>query len=184
MLTVAKPFVVWAIYPAALDWLGGNHLLAALACLALIVLISHRNLRRGFLIDWTAVAYFAAVIVVDGLAGSPKVLDYPLILISATYTVVTAASLALGRPYTLQYARECTPEEFWNDEIFLAINRHLTLIWIGIFLASFVLSALAVLMPDQWPLFVIARNVMIAVGLVLPDQYPNFYLRRIGQTDA
>lgn len=178
MLSIAKPFIVWAAYPALIEQFGGDHMRAALACLALIIVISFDNLRRGFIIDWTAVAFFLVVSAVEFTLGRQWIFSQPLILISATYALVATGSLLLGKPYTLQYARQRTPEDYWSESSFVTINYHLTAMWTAIFLASLVLSSLAAALPDYWPIFVIARNSLIAIGLVVPDQYPEFYLRK------
>lgn len=47
------------------------------------------------------------------------------------------ALLCLGSllfvPFTEEYARESVPREFWSSPRFKAINRHLTLVWAGVF---------------------------------------------------
>ncbi len=184
MISIAKPFIIWAAYPALINYFEGDYVLAAFACLALIITVSFDNLRRGFVIDWTAVAFFVTVPLLDYMLGGSWLFARPLILISAIYTLVAAGSLFIGRPYTLQYARERTPEEFWSEGSFLTINYHLTFMWTLIFLASFILSALAVYLPDYWPVFVLVRNSLIAIGLVVPDQYPDYFLRKKAGSDV
>ncbi|WP_416409753.1 hypothetical protein [Agrobacterium rosae] len=184
MLSIAKPFIIWAAYPALVDYFSGDHSRAALVCLALVIFISFDNLRRGFIIDWTAVAFFIAVLVLEVTLEPLWILTYPLVLISGLYTIVAAFSLLAGKPYTLQYARERTPEPYWFEESFITINYHLTGMWIAIFFASFVLSVLAAIFPNYWPIFVLARDCLIAIGLVVPDQYPDYYLRRKARADA
>ena len=38
-------------------------------------------------------------------------------------------SLAIGMPFTLQYAREQTPREFWATPQFKSANRLISLVW-------------------------------------------------------
>ncbi|KZL24684.1 hypothetical protein [Pseudovibrio sp. WM33] len=184
MISIAKPFIVWAAYPSLIDYFLGDVVLAAYACLALTVVVSFDNLRRGFLIDWTAIVFFLAVPAFHYMLGGSWLFEHPLLLISAIYTLVASGSLFIGKPYTLQYARERTPEEFWAEEIFLTINYHLTLMWTLIFLSSFILSVLAVSFPDYWPIFALTRNSLIAIGLVIPDQYPDYYLQKRAGSDV
>ncbi len=47
--------------------------------------------------------------------------------------VIVAVSLLINRPFTLQYARESVPQEFWSSPLFLATNRHITAAWAGAF---------------------------------------------------
>jgi hypothetical protein len=46
---------------------------------------------------------------------------------------IVLVSLAIGRPFTLQYARERVPEQFWALPIFITTNRILTAAWAAAF---------------------------------------------------
>lgn len=46
------------------------------------------------------------------------------------------ASLALGRPFTLPYARETTPPGLWHLPQFVAVNKAVTALWGVVFLAG------------------------------------------------
>jgi hypothetical protein len=42
---------------------------------------------------------------------------------------IVLVSLAIGRPFTLQYAREQIPQQFWTSPIFITTNRIITAVW-------------------------------------------------------
>ena len=46
---------------------------------------------------------------------------------------IALVSLAIDRPFTLQYARERVPEQFWGLPIFLTTNRIITAVWAATF---------------------------------------------------
>jgi hypothetical protein len=46
---------------------------------------------------------------------------------------IVLVSLAIGRPFTIQYAREQVPEVFWASPIFASVNRAITWVWAGAF---------------------------------------------------
>jgi hypothetical protein len=50
--------------------------------------------------------------------------------------VVVALSMLFRMPFTIQYAREETPREFWNAPVFLRINYTITGVWGLAFLVS------------------------------------------------
>jgi hypothetical protein len=53
---------------------------------------------------------------------------------SATGLVAIAVvSLAIGRPFTLQYARERVPEPVWALPVFHTTNRLITTVWAAAF---------------------------------------------------
>jgi hypothetical protein len=53
--------------------------------------------------------------------------------VDAGLLAIVLVSLAIGRPFTLQYARERVPEQFWDSPIFMAVNRAITWVWAGAF---------------------------------------------------
>ena len=46
---------------------------------------------------------------------------------------IVLVSLAIGMPFTLQYARESVPHEFWTSPIFMTTNRRITGVWAAAF---------------------------------------------------
>lgn len=46
---------------------------------------------------------------------------------------IALVSLAIDRPFTLQYARERVPEQYWGLPIFLITNRIITGVWAATF---------------------------------------------------
>jgi len=61
--------------------------------------------------------------------------------------VIVLVSLAIGRPFTLQYARERVPEQFWASPIFLAVNRVITAVWAASFAVLVAADAAAEYVP-------------------------------------
>ena len=45
---------------------------------------------------------------------------------------IVLVSLAIGAPFTLQYARERVPKEYWASPLFLATNQRITGVWGGL----------------------------------------------------
>ena len=80
------------------------------------------------------------------------VVDCGLLLIAAT-------SMAIRNPFTLQYAREQTPQEFWNTPLFIRTNYIITAVWTLVFLATTAADATATF-NKKFPL-----SLDIGVGL-------------------
>jgi uncharacterized membrane protein len=109
-----------------------------------------------------ALAAAAVTTVRQFLSGSPKILDtvtfaffvfvtvgvigfgwtvlgtYMTLLVNVTLTAIAWGSLLAGTPFTIQYAREQVPQEFWRSPLFIRINQVITAVW-GL---AFFLSAL------------------------------------------
>jgi hypothetical protein len=74
--------------------------------------------------------------------------------------VIVLVSLAIRRPFTLQYARESVPREYWTQPLFVHINYVITAVWSAAFAAIFGSDVAWVLHPN------LPTAVMIAVTLV------------------
>ena len=108
------------------------------AALALLICVAGAAVGiRPKLLDIAAIIFFAALSVVAALASSGT--QHWLGLWSAELcNVVIAAiaglSLAVRKPFTLQYAKETTEREYWNSPLFLRINYVITAVWSAAFL--------------------------------------------------
>jgi hypothetical protein len=104
-------------------------------------------------------------------SGSPKVLEIGSVVVFAAIAAFTAVShwrwtligvrlavdcgllalvlfsLAIDRPFTLQYARERAPEQVWNTPLFLSVNRRITWVWAAAFAALVAAHAVVVFVP-------------------------------------
>jgi hypothetical protein len=56
---------------------------------------------------------------------------------------ILLVSLAIGAPFTLQYARERVPKEYWASPLFLATNPRITGVWGAAFAVMTVADAAA-----------------------------------------
>lgn len=81
--------------------------------------------------------FAAAVVLVVGL-NTLGVVRWMGVLASGTLAISTWLTLLLGRPFTLDYAKEHVDPALWDDPRFLRINRILSGAW-GI---AFTLNAL------------------------------------------
>jgi hypothetical protein len=61
--------------------------------------------------------------------------------------VIVLFSLVIGRPFTIQYARESVPRELWDSPQFLQTNRVITLVWLAAFAALIVADVILLYMP-------------------------------------
>ncbi|MGH6981957.1 MAG: hypothetical protein ACREFC_12195 [Stellaceae bacterium] len=78
-------------------------------------------------------------------------------------TLIVLASLIVRRPFTLQYAKEQVPEQFWNNPIFLRTNDLITSVWFLAFLVSAACDA-----ASLWaPAVPVVAEIVASVGAFL-----------------
>ncbi len=119
---------------------GPNRLeLSAAVALGLAVIILSLNWIRGGtpkLLEYADVVYFAglAVIVAFASPGTRTWLElWGGEVANVAVFAIAFGSVVLRMPFTLQYAREDVPAEYWHEPEFLRVNYLITWVWVVAF---------------------------------------------------
>jgi hypothetical protein len=130
---------------------GQNRLeLSAALALGLAVVILAINWITGSspkMLEYSDVVYFAGLAVVVAFAdvGTKHWLElWGGEVANAALLAITLGSVMIRKPFTLQYAREDTPREYWDQPEFLRVNYLITWVWI----AAFAIEAASGLVGD------------------------------------
>ncbi|WP_205683731.1 hypothetical protein [Cupriavidus malaysiensis] len=164
MLTGFAPFIAFFIamrLASPLAGLGAAFLVSLLLCARMRRRgESLKTLEVGSLLLFGALAAYTLV-----LSPAWTVATVRLVVDSGLLAIVVV-SLAIGRPFTLQYARERVPREYWDSPRFLAVNRHITLAW-AVALAVMVAADAAAEYASAIPLWIdIAATILAFAGAV------------------
>ncbi len=148
---LANPLVglsPWILY-SLVEGQGRLELSAGVA-LGFAVVILSLNWIRGAspkIFEYSDVAYFAGLAIVVAFAG-PTLRTW-LEAWGGEVANVAVLAIALGSvliriPFTLQYAREDTPKEYWHTPEFLRVNYLITWVWV----VAFAIEAVSGLVGD------------------------------------
>lgn len=100
--------------------------------LVLSVVMGIAHLHRGIVL-WVGLAFFTfATIAVIGFENA-WTMHYMGVLVSGALAAGTWLTVAMGKPFTLDYAREHTPEALWSSPAFIRSNYLLTCVWGAVF---------------------------------------------------
>ena len=150
--------------------------------LGLSILFVYLRLRRGGSlkpIEVFEVVYFGSLAMI-GLVASDDLTrwleKWSGEMSSLALSAFTFGSLLVGNPFTLPYAKETTPREYWDSPIFLRVNRVITLVWA----LAFTVAAMAGLygnsvldQPDNfWTAWIIPIAAML-FAFSFSEWYPN-----------
>jgi hypothetical protein len=115
---------------------------AASAALGLTLLTLWLGSRRGIpihLLEAFGAAFFA-VLAILGLFAPDDVIRWLEVwageLSSIALAVFAFVTLAIGKPFTMAYARDTTPSEYWDTPLFKKINNAISAVWAGSFAVS------------------------------------------------
>lgn len=92
--------------------------------------------------------------------------------------LIVLISMAVRRPFTMEYAREQVPAEYWNSPRFVRINYIPTAGWAAAF-AAMVVAEIAILVIPGLPTSIGIGAVVAAIlgGFVFTDWYPKHMKR-------
>jgi hypothetical protein len=123
-------------------------------------------------------------------AGAPEIVSMKWTVMAVRLAVdagllaIVLASLATGRPFTLQYVRERVPEQYWHAPLFLNINRRLTWAWAGAFAAMVATHAAVVFVPAvPWWLDIVVTIFALVAALRFTAWYPE-HARKKARADV
>jgi hypothetical protein len=150
-------FVPWVIFGVAAGpgtWeLGVGCALLASIGLVILDLASGRertgsgrvNLRAPKLLDIGTVAFFLALVIVGLIVDRQALIvleDYAQAISSGALALIVLLSMAVGHPFTEQYAREEVPEEYWHTPVFRRTMFIMSGVWGAIFAAIAIMGAI------------------------------------------
>lgn len=162
MLLAFAPFIGFALGISALGSIGALFLGAAMS--AVVILLGLLKGRSAKIPELGSLFLFAALAAYEYLSGARLSVIGAKLGIDLGLMLVVLLSILIGRPFTLQYAKEKVPPTLWSSPEFLRKNYLISGVWAAAFLAM-VLAELAMLLrpdlPQQLPILVV---VLALVG--------------------
>ena len=176
-------FVVWVVYGflAGLRRWPAGVAFGVLASIGLLSLEASRHIKVK-LMDWVLLGYFVIAAIATFLIRSAAFPTYSSVVIWGLYAAVTWASIIVGAPFSLQYARESAPPESWHTLAFLRANWVISMVWGLAFSVNIVLASIA-LNPRNRPLVVgvLAPLLTMGVATIFTIWYTKISRQRAGR---
>ncbi|SFU96601.1 hypothetical protein SAMN02799631_03467 [Methylobacterium sp. 174MFSha1.1] len=163
LLVSFAPFFAFAVlihlgYVEAALWAGA---LVAAALMLRDRLVLGRSLK---ILEAGTLVLFAGLAIYTRATGQTWTIPAVRLVVDAGLLVIVLASLAAGRPFTVQYARETTPPEVWSTPEFGRVNRAVTLAWAAAFAVLVLADAAMVFVPEIPRRLDILATVLALVG--------------------
>lgn len=108
----------------------------ALGLALLTMWLGHRRGISSHALDVFGVTFFVALAVVGVVASHPVIGWMELWageLTNVALALFVVTTIAIRRPFTLPYAKEQAPQEYWNSALFIRINYVISAVWAGAF---------------------------------------------------
>ena len=110
--------------------------LVALALSVTFVVAGHRRHSRYKLMEVFDLIFFAGFALI-GILASPAQITWMETwageITNIVLTVFVLFTIVIRKPFTIEYAREQTPKEYWDTPMFIRINYQITWMWFAAF---------------------------------------------------
>lgn len=146
--------------------------LGLVVALALSVGMGVLRLSRGVII-WAGLGFFGYATVAVLAFEHMWTVRYMGILANGALALATWVTLAAGRPFTLDYAKDHVPREQWTHPAFLRVNRILTSAWGATFTIGALIAWLkmTVRVDPEW-LYEVANYSFMLGAMAFTSWYP------------
>ena len=180
-LMAVLPFVLYGFASAGNRWrvATGGGLILSLIYLAVLR-------RHGISIkvmDWITLTVFVIGSVLMIGLHSALFPAYNVVVIWSCFAVAAWSSVVIGHPFTVAYARENAPPEFWHNPVFLRLNWVMSLFWSGLLTVNVGFAVLGIIIGGNFGRLVPGLALPMAfliLGFVFNSRFPARYLARSG----
>lgn len=153
------PFILWWILGRQIPLQWALWVSAGVAVIEIARTLRERGPEAIKLLDGCSTALFVGLAVYVTLAN-PQVSPFPIhMAINGGLAVIAIGSMLVGKPFTLQYAREQVSPELWNSPLFLRTNYRITAVWCAAFIVQTLTSA------AQFKIAGFSQPVALAISL-------------------
>lgn len=144
-------FLPWIFFSSVVSH---SILFASFGALAFIFIFNFHELRKGFVMPICSAIFFLLIGLNHLFKISTWIDGHLYLLINSALAAIVLISMLIGKPFTLQYAKERVARETWNKPLFLRINWILTSIWLVLMIImaipSYVLTQEQILSSWFW----------------------------------
>ena len=177
ILLSLSPFAVFFVLMRLRSPMAG--LVGALVASLLLCAFMRRRGEAVKILEVGSLALFGLLCAYTWLGAPTWSVATVRLAVDAGLLVIVLVSLAIGQPFTLQYARERVPEHIWAMPVFFTTNVIISGIWAGAFTVLVAADAAAEWLPAV-PLWIdIVAYVAAFVGAVwFSNWYPDVVRRR------
>lgn len=168
------PWVIFSILPKNTS-LKLNY--ATILVFVITLLLNLTEIRKKFILPITTLIFFG-VYTIAVILGINWVIANTGIMTSSALALMAWGSLFVGKPFTIQYAKEQSDPIKWSHPTFIFINRVLTGVWGILFLLNLIINIAQMNSPgfmkwtNNW-----LTILTYLIGLWICKKFPVWYRR-------
>jgi hypothetical protein len=165
ILLAFMPFVVFAVIDRLVGPTAGL-IAGAATSLGLLARDWASSERQPKVLEIGTVILFGGLALYALLAGPTWSIIGVRLRVDAGLLLIVLVSIALRRPFTLQYAREQVAREFWDSAAFIRANYTITAVWAVAFVVLVIADLVLLYVPSLPKSIGIIATVLALYGAV------------------
>ncbi len=165
ILLAFAPFVAFALVDRLVGSTEGL-IAGALVSAALLIRDRMTSGRAPKVLEIGTVILFGALALYAVFGGPTWSIVGVRLCVDLGLLLVVLVTIAIGQPFTLQYAREQVAPELWNSPEFLRTNYVITAVWALAFVVMVIADLILLYVPSLPPRVGIIATIAALVGAV------------------
>lgn len=155
---------------------------AVAICTVASIVFGWSTLRKGFILQWVSTGFFLFCTISFYAFKWIGLAEHMGIVTNSILSGIIWLTILVGKPFTLQYAREELPREQWDNEDLVASCLHIAVFWGTLLLVPVIFSIIELLKPGALPesFFFYLSIVCIVIGTL----YTSYYKRKVRRRRA
>jgi hypothetical protein len=173
ILLAFAPFLIFAVIERLIGPTLG--LIAGALVSAALILRDWLNPKRSVkVLELGTVILFGVLALYSSVAKKTWSIVGVRLCVDAGLSLIVLVSIALGKPFTLQYAREQTPAELWQQPEFVRTNYVIAGVWAAAFALMVAADLIMLYVPSVPTKVGIWVTILAIVGAVkFTSSYPD-----------
>lgn len=175
-------FLPWILFSLIIGSTKIQIEIAIIIALISLLTINAHELKKKFILTWGSLISFLILGLMVFVYDNTWFLQHTWLLSNGALAVIAWFSLAINKPFTLQYAKDKVPVERTKHTSFIKVNIHITLVWALAFTISALAHTIKIVPPS------LLSNGLVVIAIIFSIKYPEWYrasrLARLKQKTA
>lgn len=198
LINVVEGLMDWAvlIIMMVLPGATGNYSIAfgvAFGVSVLIMLYNYHRYRNGIVkvfpkVFEIGILVITLAILIFEVVANPSYewsKHWTDVISSSCLLALSLFSILIGKPFTIQFAMEKVPEEYWGSEMFYFVNLIISAVWVLEFALSIMFSLLSIYVyPDNNAARIAPGIVILVLALKFTTEFPKYMRERAQKTSS
>jgi len=171
---IIKFSLPWAVYFFLNECLKLSANLSSIVCILIVVVTGYKYLRKGFIFNWALLISWILSAVLPEFLNYKYITNDAWLYSNILMAMISWASIFMGKPFALQYAREEVEKNKWEHPLFIKVNVRITAMWGLVFSLCAFFHVLLINNLYDKNLITVGIFISVLFGIVFTARYPKY----------